>query len=375
MSVLGLFSRFTLIYWVFLLGLFVCFYQIKKIKLYGATVVIGVLGLFGYNFLFYNSIFGGYGHYLGEVYRIDLSFKIIERMLGVLISPSRGMLFYATIFIFVFLTPLFFNKIKTLAFKYQIIYYINVVFTLLIVANAAIYPHWWSGHSFGSRFATEAIPSAVMVTYFIYILYKNKSFKVFFWIIIIFSVFIQIIGTYFYTHTKWNAYPNNIDYNEDRLWSFRDNPISRAFIMGPDFTGFWVLKNNIYKETGKYYNWSEVGCSLKKINETNKLGYTLVELQLNNKSKTDWIHRGYPENFDIELLGDFTNMKSGEISNLFIPTINFPEKVGKNEIVRFQAPIILPDSDPYKIRLYLTQSQGYNFDFCYAEFNIHTQNL
>src|SRR5260221_327572 len=119
---------------------------------------------------------------------------------------------------------------------------INSFYLVSVILINALFLYWWGGNSWGSRLLTDSTVCAVILSAFLYREIKNLFFKIFFWLLILYSVGIQIIGVFYFPRGSWNEYPENVDTHQERLWDFQDNPITRSFLTGPEIAPFakWV---------------------------------------------------------------------------------------------------------------------------------------
>lgn len=369
-AALAMFARFTIISYLLIIFLLATALDYKKILYYLAVTMLGIGGLLLYNMYFYGSLLGGYGYFL-KYFNGALHFKINDlpgNLLGVLISPARGIIIYSSLFIYTYLAPLFWQRIKTLKGQERLLIGVNFIFLCGITVNAALYPQWWSGYSYGSRFVTEAIPSAIIIAFFIFNFLKSQIAKTVFLVVVVWSVFVQIIGFIYYPKEKYNDYPNNIDWNAQRLWEISDNPLQRALVVGSELSGYFVLKDLIEGKQSRPYDLTEINCKLQKIQERTLLGYRLLGIKLENRSKVEWITRSFLKYNDIEVVANFTNLRNGKVYFSHIPVLNFPGRIKKDQIINFESLIIPPDNDSYRLFLYITQPQGQGFVFCGLEF-------
>lgn len=198
--------------------------QRKKIT-YFLTGAILPLFFFGYyNLNYFGSIFGGY------VYADVLGTKGITSfaawatsplvgLSGLLFSPSRGLFIFSPILIFSFigLKQVFSQELRDSLLKWL------SIIPLVYLVPLSFFSNWWGGHSFGYRFLTDVLPFLMIPFAFSLIYLKKRFIKIIFCILCLFSIFVQILGVYFYDAT-WNKFPD-IDKNPQRLWDWKKSEI------------------------------------------------------------------------------------------------------------------------------------------------------
>jgi hypothetical protein len=165
-----------------------------------------------------------------------LNYTIFSNFLGLLLSPSRGLLIYTPLIIlsipgYLLVRDLPQSKIKCLLLIYGPIIIIQIIF----YSSFAV---WWAGWSYGPRFLTGMLPIL-----FIFIgLYLNECLSngrsgrrilIIILILSIWSIFVQVVGALYYPNGWWNGIPTNINDNPERLWDWMDPQIIRTFLAGP----------------------------------------------------------------------------------------------------------------------------------------------
>ena len=180
--------------------------------------------LISYNYRYFGSPFGiGYG---GETSCWTTPFR--EGFLGVLISPSRGLLIYSPVLIFSFVgmmlawrKPYSQKSSASLLLRYLSF---GPILTILLHSKWFM---WWGGHCFGPRLLADITPFLAL---FLYPVYERmrKSLRAVFVILVILSVGFHAIGAFLYYGT-WNTNPN-IDTHRERLWSWKDNQLLHYLI-------------------------------------------------------------------------------------------------------------------------------------------------
>lgn len=160
--------------------------------------------------------------------------SFLQALLGNAISPARGVLVYSP-FILSIVFGLF-------LFRKQVSYWLLVWVAMAAIVShwvvISLFPHWWGGYSYGPRFMTDIIPwfflLAVIVTEAFYFIRCEgaaasmiglKGCRYYFFItsvLVVISVFMNVRGAFSVETSMWNAVPNSIDHNPERLWSWKN---------------------------------------------------------------------------------------------------------------------------------------------------------
>jgi hypothetical protein len=172
-----------------------------------------------------------YGHAVppyNRVTRLVLA-DLPHGLLGNLVSPSRGLLFYCPWCVFsaaggvLALTrrevPAFFRLLAA-------------VFSVHL-AVIACFPQWWAGWCYGPRFLAEMMPELVLLLIPALAALEHATARLrrratgALAATIGYSFLVAILGT---THSggHWNDHPNNVDLHPERLWDWSDPQIVRA---------------------------------------------------------------------------------------------------------------------------------------------------
>lgn len=205
----------------------------KKIIYYTCAMFLSSAPFIFYNFYYFGSLFGGYGALIGI---FDLGSEMAGRLTGLLVSPSRGLFIYTPVLLFAF--PGYFSnfyienkKIK----KFLLIFGFSIFAQILVYSAFKI---WWAGWSYGPRFLTDILPiMAVFLGLFLKELNCNaKNTKklfviVLFIILLIWSVFTQFVGAFYYPNGNWDG-ELNVDLHPEKLWDWSDTQIERTYRAG-----------------------------------------------------------------------------------------------------------------------------------------------
>lgn len=190
-----------------------------------------------YNLYFFNNLFGGYS---SVVSMFSFNFEAINSFLGLIISPNRGLLIFSPVCLLAIVGISGIKKIKPKNMQYFLILMAFSVISQIIAYS--FFKVWWGGWSYGPRFLTGMLPF-FMIFLGIYFdefsktTWTEKNYRKYFIILVItiiicWSVFVQIVGAFYYPQGSWDSTPN-IDDNTQRLWDWNDSQILHSFWAGP----------------------------------------------------------------------------------------------------------------------------------------------
>lgn len=197
----------------------------------------GAVWLLG--FIYYS--WHNFGQLLPNYYRADrLLFDVFPTALkGNLISPSRGLLVFVPITLFVaFLLMRYWKYRPVPRFTWLALF---VVFATLTVISG--FAHWWGGASFGPRFSTDAVPWLVLlgiigVRAMLNWREQNQPSLVN-WsvqlacgaILLVASIFINSRGALSLETWRWN--PGDVSQLGNKLWDWRQPQFLAGLIAPP----------------------------------------------------------------------------------------------------------------------------------------------
>jgi hypothetical protein len=182
-----------------------------------------------YNLRVYHDLRGGYpatitsqAHaFRGYTADTVMSMPLGRGLLGLLISPGKGLLVYtpAMLLPLIALPVLAVRRPRTLA-PYLVFW---VVASLLIHAKSRL---WWGGTCFGPRYLLELL---LPLTFAAGMVWPglHVAAKVLFGVAVAFGVFAQIVGALTW-ECGWHVTPRWLDLALDRLWDWRDPEVLRC---------------------------------------------------------------------------------------------------------------------------------------------------
>jgi hypothetical protein len=158
-----------------------------------------------------------------------------EGLLGLLFSPSRGLLIFSPVILVAaagvrqawhegWRSPLRWCGLALVA-------------QYLLYGSYAV---WWGGHTFGPRYLLETLPLAVPLASVA--LQRVGTFRRFAaGAALAWSVVVAATGAFCYPHDAWNIAPSDIDRDHRRLWALTDNQIVRCWRRGPSPQNFVLV--------------------------------------------------------------------------------------------------------------------------------------
>lgn len=185
------------------------------------TVPLAGSGLLAaYNVYSFGRLSGGYPVAV-------LGGSIFPGLIGLFLSPGRGLLIYTPIAIFALCA--FWPLARAARHRYGPLVTAAIVFIILeslLVSRSII---WWGGYSWGPRLLTELAPPLVILMAIgvsaIDFPWARRAFAV----LALYSILIQALGAFFYPNGHWDGTPQSVDAAPARLWDWADNPIARTF--------------------------------------------------------------------------------------------------------------------------------------------------
>ena len=186
--------------------------------LLGATVVAIPFCL--YNLSVFHALLPPY--YLAG--RLDLfSVRFLEALAGNLFSPARGLFVWSPFLLLALASAV--KRVRDRSLE-PVGYAFGAILVLHWISISA-FPHWWGGHSVGSRFFTDVLPywAWFLVAPFDSLIqsFRARPLRpVAAALLIAFSVFAHGRGAISPMVHAWNDGPPNVDDAPHRVWDFTD---------------------------------------------------------------------------------------------------------------------------------------------------------
>nr|WP_321418855.1 glycosyltransferase family 39 protein [uncultured Methanomethylovorans sp.] len=215
--------------------IYVLFLKKKSRAYYCLSLLLFSLPFALYNMYMLGGFFGGYDR---NVEFLTVGISTLINILGLLFSPNRGLFVYSPILI---LSSFGIYRVSVIENKNIRIFISLLSLPLLLnfLTYASFSTQWWGGYCYGPRFLTGMLP-IIIIYQAIFLHYAETKFSLgmkrtvrsIFCVLFIVSLFVQIIGAFYYPNGYWDAEPN-IDENSERLWKWNDNQIMTTYNAGP----------------------------------------------------------------------------------------------------------------------------------------------
>lgn len=187
-------------------------------------VVLGAL-LATYNFYYFGTLAGGYG----ETVEKFLTYPRAEALLGLLISPSHGLLVHSPFLAFALLGM----AVATWRGRDHLLRCTGIASGLLLLLYAGWSSWWHGGFSFSYRFLVDLLPGLTLSLATIWDRVVAQGWrKNLFLALAVYSVFIQLIGAFFYP-CGWYETPIKAAVHTERFWDWTDPEFLRCLRAGP----------------------------------------------------------------------------------------------------------------------------------------------
>jgi hypothetical protein len=210
---------------------------------YGAVFVIAAGG--AYNYWLFGDVLGSNAMRNAQFTRLfatqDFGGSLSAGLLGLLVSPNRGLLVFSPVLGFAFWggarawmrstwSPL------TDAQGLARLAGVGFIVVLLVYSKYLV---WWGGNAYGPRYLTDVMPlAAVMLAYGFAESGRTATdrnpagpSRWFFAILFSYSVFIQAVGAFCWPSTWNRGYPPA----HERLWDWKRTEIGTCLREGPRF--------------------------------------------------------------------------------------------------------------------------------------------
>jgi hypothetical protein len=151
--------------------------------------------------------------------------------LGLLVSPSRGLLVFSPIV----LTALAAVRSRRTGLGLGWL----AAGVLLQFAVYAAYSVWWGGHTYGPRYTMDLlVPMGPAIGLGLARLTRAAWGRIVTIVLLVWSVGVAAAGAFVYPNEAWNTSPAEVDREHHRLWEVRDAQILRVFRSAPSPQNF-----------------------------------------------------------------------------------------------------------------------------------------
>ena len=93
---------------------------------------------------------------------------------------------------------------------------------------------WWGGHCYGPRLLTDIVPCLMLLMLpAMDRISRGAILRLLFGLMLFAAGFVQAVGAFCYPNSGWDEAPVAIGESQQRLWNWKDNPVSRSLSAGP----------------------------------------------------------------------------------------------------------------------------------------------
>jgi hypothetical protein len=226
-----------------------------------------------------------FGDVRGRYASQPFSANLLEGIAGILASPGRGLFIYSPCLIFAMLSVLL--RIKGSRVVPPSLWATCVAFSVLQVLLIAKFNGWWGGSAYGPRLLSEILPCLVVIlAEAMEVIGRHRTLRVLFVTSVVLSVGAHAVGAFCYPRGEWDRLPVSVNKNTSRLWNWKDNPILRTALAGPELGPHFELisrsrplEEHLFRAS---YDHIE-GPSIMKAGES-----AVFRITLRNCSTEDW---------------------------------------------------------------------------------------
>ena len=155
-----------------------------------------------------------------------------SHILGVLVSPSRGLLWFMPSALLLFFTPFFVLRDRRLLVASAI----GVAAVTLVILSISGFATWWGGFSYGPRLFQVALPALGFLALIMAQAAGNlrrpaqAALLSLFGVVACWEAFVHIGGVSSGRGMQWNVSPASVDDAPERLWDWSDPQFLAAFL-------------------------------------------------------------------------------------------------------------------------------------------------
>ena len=143
---------------------------------------------------------------------------------GLLVSPSRGLLIFSPIVAF---AALGLARTRREGWRSDLAWGATAAAAQLGLYS--FYGVWWGGHTFGPRYALDALPMLVPIAAAgLPLILGSRVLRWAAAVCLAWSIAAAAAGAFVYPADAWNTDPADVDRAHDRLWDWRDSQLERC---------------------------------------------------------------------------------------------------------------------------------------------------
>jgi hypothetical protein len=199
------------------------------------VVCASIVALFAAQYRWFGNPLGGFAAMQRVALRPDahgvtgsISLTPWIGALGLLISPSRGLLIFSPIVVLVAAGA--WRSVRE--FRDLRLEWLLAASAVVFLVYAS-YSIWWGGFTFGPRYMLDLlVPLAPAAALGVEAALARTWSRWLSALALAWSVIVSATGAFMYPNGQWNTSPTSIDTHHERLWDWRDPQIVRAWRSG-----------------------------------------------------------------------------------------------------------------------------------------------
>ena len=208
---------------------------LKNALVSGFLVGAGVAAIFGAQYYWFGDPLGGFAAMQRvalqpDAHGVTSSFSRTpwEGALGLLVSPSRGLLLFSPVVAVVAA-----GVHRSLRHDQDLRLGWLVAASAALFAEYAGYSVWWGGFTFGPRYMMDLlVPLAPAAAYGLEAVHARRWARGLAMAALAWSMLVSAMGAFVYPYEQWNTNPESVDTHHERLWQWHDSQIARAWKQG-----------------------------------------------------------------------------------------------------------------------------------------------
>jgi hypothetical protein len=186
-------------------------------------IVVGA-AVAAYNWHIFGRIAGGYDNAFGTPFWQGFS--------GLVASPGRGLFVYTPVAVFSLVGTVIWLRSRGL--RQAPAYVVSLLFSITHAVLVSKWSIWWGGHCYGPRLLTDIVPCLMLLIIpATGLISRGAVLRLLFGLSLLTASFIQAVGAFCYPNSHWDEAPVAVGARPQRLWDWKDSPISRSLRAGP----------------------------------------------------------------------------------------------------------------------------------------------
>jgi hypothetical protein len=163
--------------------------------------------------------------------------------LGLLISPSRGLIVFSPIVLVAFAGIAAAVRRGPRSSELWCLFGAAAQFVLY-----GSYSVWWGGHTFGPRYMLDVLPLLVPPAALALSRLRSPAWGGLAALALAWSIVVAATGAFCYPNDAWNTNPTDVDRDHGRLWSVSDSQIERCWKAGPSPQNFRLMNRLAFRQ-------------------------------------------------------------------------------------------------------------------------------